>query len=383
MATYEDLPGHHLLAVWNLIATTNDELYHGLASELPPATSHGYAEWDFSSVPDLVMFQRFLDAAEYWFGCSDGSSTGSYDPARECFIVAIGDPADSANVAGSGDGEAHQDPGTSAPRNLGPSAPPTSPTRATDINAQLAQARELEAKLAEEYRMVRLLRASIAGEAFARGECVRELGKQAREHINADLNVDDLNTPPRVSQKLIAATTLLRAMPAPSTPEAQNLHREAQALIEQAIVEQAESSASHIRQQGSARDDGGAQGQDASVHAGGVVGQPANQGRTPARERILDTRGQTQDGDAHNVINAGRRGDTEERAAVGYHPRWGGRYDSREDRSPMLKPPGTRVFSQKIRTMSFPQRFRQPTSIDKYTGETDPRVWLNDNRLAC
>jgi hypothetical protein len=47
-------------------------------------------------------------------------------------------------------------------------------------------------------------------------------------------------------------------MPAPSTPEARNLHSEAQALIEQAAVQQAESSASHIRQQGSARDDGGA-----------------------------------------------------------------------------------------------------------------------------
>jgi hypothetical protein len=41
------------------------------------------------------------------------------------------------------------------------------------------------------------------------------------------------------------------------------------------------------------------------------------------------------------------------------------------------------VFSREIRTASFPQRFRQPTSIDKYTGETDPRVWLNDYRLAC
>jgi hypothetical protein len=30
--------------------------------------------------------------------------------------------------------------------------------------------------------------------------------------------------------------TLLRAMPAPSTPEAQNLHREAQTLIKQAAV---------------------------------------------------------------------------------------------------------------------------------------------------
>jgi chitodextrinase len=28
------------------------------------------------------MFRRFLDATDYWFGCSDDSSTGSYDPAR-------------------------------------------------------------------------------------------------------------------------------------------------------------------------------------------------------------------------------------------------------------------------------------------------------------
>jgi hypothetical protein len=68
---------------------------------------------------------------------------------------------------------------------------------------------------------------------------------------------------------------------------------------------------------------------------------------------------------------------------VGYHPRRGGRYDSREDRSLTPEPPGTRVFSREIRTASFPQRFCQPTSIDKYTGETDPRVWLNDYHLAC
>jgi hypothetical protein len=83
-----------------------------------------------------------------------------------------------------------------------------------DVNAQLAQARELEAKLAKEYRAVRLLRASIAGEASARGVRACELGRQARERINTDFNVDD--TPLRASQKLVAATTLLRAMPAPS-----------------------------------------------------------------------------------------------------------------------------------------------------------------------
>jgi hypothetical protein len=60
VAAYEDLPGHHLLAARSLIATTNDESYHGSASELPPATSHGYAEWDFSGVPDPVPRRRRL-----------------------------------------------------------------------------------------------------------------------------------------------------------------------------------------------------------------------------------------------------------------------------------------------------------------------------------
>jgi hypothetical protein len=207
--------------------------------------------------------------------------------------------------------------------------------------------------------VVRLLRVPIAGEASARGE-----------RINADFNVD--NTPPRASQKLVAATTLLRAMPAPLSPEARNLHREARALIEQAVVQQVESSASHIRQQGSAREDGGAQGPEPSVHTGGTAECPVNSGRTPAKERLLDTRGQAQDGDARNVINARRTGNVETRATAGYHPRRGGHYDSREDRSPTPEPPGTRVFSREIRTASFPQRFRQPTSIDKYNRETDP-----------
>jgi hypothetical protein len=297
-------------------------------------------------------------------------------------MVAVSDMVDDASLAGAGDGEPPGPRGEHASE-PGAERAPTSPTGGTDINAQLAQARELEVKLVEEYRAVRLLRATIAGEASARSECVRELGKQARERINADFNVDDPNTPPRASQKLIVAATLLRVMPAPSSPEARNLHREAQALIEQAAVQQAESSASRMRHSGSARDDDIAQGREASVHADGAAGQPANQGRTPVRERILDTRGQAQDRDTCNVINARRTGNTEARAVVGYHPRRGGLYDSREDRSPTPEPPGTRVFRREIRKASFPQRFRQPTSIDKYTGETDPYVWLNDYHLAC
>jgi hypothetical protein len=177
-------------------------------------------EWDFSGVPDPVMFRRFLDATDYWFGYSDDSSARSYDPARECCVVIANDPANATGAAGACDGEVPPALGTTSRLAAGPSAPPPSPPRGADINAQLAQARELESKLAEEYRIVRLLHASMAGEASARSERARELGRQARDPINADFNVDNPDTPPRASKKLIAAATLLRAMPAPSTPEA-------------------------------------------------------------------------------------------------------------------------------------------------------------------
>jgi hypothetical protein len=219
---------------------------------------------------------------------------------------------------------------------------------------------------------VRLLRASITGEASARGERARELGKQARDRINTDFDIDNPSTPPRASQKLIAATTLLRVMPAPSTPEARNLHREAQALVEKAAVQQAESSASRIRHQGSAWDDGGAQGPEASVHADGATERPANQGRTPVKERILDTRGQAKDGDARNVINARRTGNAEARAAAGYHPCRGGRYDSREVRSPTPEPPGTRVFSGRSARRAYRSAFASPRPSTSTRGRQIP-----------
>jgi hypothetical protein len=185
----------HIPATRDPSASAGDESSHGSASELPPTTSHGYAEWDFSSVPDLVMFRRFLDATDYWFGYSDNSSIGSYDPAQECFVVITNDQANAANAAESSDGEVPPGPGTGPRQGAGPSAPPSSPPRGGDLNAQLAHARELEAKLAEEYRAVRLLRASITGEASSRGERARELGRQARDRINTNFNVDDPNTP--------------------------------------------------------------------------------------------------------------------------------------------------------------------------------------------
>jgi hypothetical protein len=124
VAACEGHPGRHVPAARNLATTTDDESYHGSTSEPPPATSHGYAEWDFSGVPDPVMFQWFLDAVNYWFGYSDNSSVGSYDPARECFVVIDNDQANAANATEAGDREIPLNPGTGPHQGSGPSAPP-------------------------------------------------------------------------------------------------------------------------------------------------------------------------------------------------------------------------------------------------------------------
>jgi hypothetical protein len=59
-----------------------------------------------------------------------------------------------------------------------------------------------------------------------------------------------------------------------------------------------------------------------------------------------------------------------------YRPRWGSRYDTREDRSPSPEPPGPQVFSKAICRAPFPLWFRAPTTITKYLGETKLELWL-------
>jgi hypothetical protein len=56
--------------------------------------------------------------------------------------------------------------------------------------------------------------------------------------------------------------------------------------------------------------------------------------------------------DTRNILNV-RKWHKEDGASHGYHPRRGGCYDSREDRSPSPEPPGPWVFSQDIRNTPF------------------------------
>jgi len=189
----------------------------------------------------------------------------------------------------------------------------------------------------------------------------------------------------RASQKITAAAILLRAMPEPSMPEGRNLCKEAQALLEDAAVQQAESSVSRIRSAALANAGGAAQ-QDREVS---VYTPPAGRAKAPmvhdcvklppTMEPLRDTCGNAYDGDGRNILNQKKK----DSAIHSYHPRRGGRYDSKEDRSPSPEPPGTHVFSREICAASFPPCFRQPTTLTKYSGETDPGLWLNDYRLAC
>jgi hypothetical protein len=130
--------GRHVYVARDPSASVGDESSLGFLDPLPPTTLHGYAEWDFSGVPDPVMFRRFLDATDYWFGCSDDSSTRSYDPARECCVVIANDPANATGAAGTGNGEVTPAPGTASRLAAVPSAPAPSPPTGADINAQLA-----------------------------------------------------------------------------------------------------------------------------------------------------------------------------------------------------------------------------------------------------
>jgi len=81
------------------------------------------------------------------------------------------------------------------------------------------------------------------------------------------------------------------------------------------------------------------------------------------------------DADVRATLEARRR-NRDEAESRRYRPRRGGRYDPDHDRSTSPEPPGPRVFSEAIRRAGFPARFRQPANLTKYSGETNPELWL-------
>jgi hypothetical protein len=131
-------------------------------------------------------------------------------------------------------------------------------------------------------------------------------------------------------------------MPEPSTTEGWRIQGELKNLLEDVAVRWDESSAS--RRQGYPSEHHAATSRfmrEASIHTGRTRNTaPAAPGRL---------------GNEHHHRN--RRAHLDEKVRRGYHPRRGGHYDSGEDRSPSLEPPGPQAFSQAIRRAPFLTQF--------------------------
>ena len=163
---------------------------------------------------------------------SEDSSEGDYDPTRECFMVELADGQIDDAPGNDGNGEA--DP--QANQAVVPVATPSSSSSLAARQAQLAQLKELQAKLNEQRRQTQDLRAALEQQRTACGAHAQAAGRVAWERILADDNVDKPPGLKTAGEKLVAAAYLLQAMPEPSTTSGRNLRREAQTLIEQAAV---------------------------------------------------------------------------------------------------------------------------------------------------
>jgi len=222
----------------------------------------------------------FQAAADYCLACSDESSEGDYDPTRECFVAVIGEPGDDDDVAA--------DAARAAMAAAGPAAVPgpSTPANVAEQQAQLVQLRELEAKVDEDHQQTQKLRHTLEQGHTGHGTGARESGRVAREWILAEDGEGSPLALPKASQKITAAALLIRAMPEPSSPEGRNLRKEAQVLLEEAAVQQVESSASRLRSVASTRaDEATRQDHEASVHT-----PPANRAKAPSvHDRVKPT----------------------------------------------------------------------------------------------
>jgi hypothetical protein len=228
----------------------------------------------------------------------------------------------------------------------------------------------MQAKLDEEAGQLVQLRQNIEQEWAGRA-LVGEARHQAQDVQRRITNDARARLPPAssgVGQNLAAPAILLQAMPEPSTTEGQRIQGELKNLLEDAAVQRAESSAS--RRQECPPEHRAATFRfmrEASVHTG--------------RTRDATSAAPGRLGNEHHHCD--RRARLNEKVHRGYHPRRGGRYDSGEDQSPSPEPPGPQAFSRAIRRAPFPTRFRAPTTITQYSGDTRPELWLADYRLAC
>jgi hypothetical protein len=227
--------------------------------------------WDFSGLGNPSAMRDFMTASDYCLSdCSDGSrSLGDEGcgPSRECFHVDLGGPGEGNHLGMPENGDPPRPvPHVDILRELA-----VVPVPVGGHDPQLEQIHEMQARLDEGAGTLEPIRRDIGQEWAGQpptGE-VRHLPQGFQHHIADDVRVRPPPTSSGVGQNLAAAAILLRAMPEPSTTEGRRIQGELKNLLEDAAVQQAESSAA--RRQGSPSEHHAATSRfmrEASVHTG-------------------------------------------------------------------------------------------------------------------
>ncbi|TVU50108.1 hypothetical protein EJB05_01465, partial [Eragrostis curvula] len=341
----------------------------------------GMAEYDYDSDED--------DLLDY------DSDADSHHPSRECMVVEAGGGSrrnvhdvaaqpDLAAAATTADAGAAAE---AAPL-LVTQAQQETPPASADLRGgdDLERLLQRQHELAEAARRLKEERERLEHEVAqrqAQRERVRAHGREARQRILAEAG----NLVPRYtrpSQNVAAAATLLRALPQPSNEDQRRIQGELKDLLDLAAVQQAEreqsSAARRWESSVSYRTPSKPRVQpESSVHQ--TPEQSGTGDAPPVHQRIGRIR------DARDILRARRReqgrGPRCETEDFVYAPRRGGRFDPEEDKPRVPVPAGPRAFGRAILRAPVPQRFRPPSNITKYNGETNPAWWLEDYRLAC
>jgi hypothetical protein len=214
----------------------------------------------------------------------------------------------------------------------------------------------------------------------------RDNNQCANEGENVNVNADD-DAPPlfrRASQNLAAVALLLRGCPEAATSEERRVHQQLKVLLEAAAVQQAESSASRQHSECWWAGASSTHGLNPPPSQRRERGEGGGAATSSVRSRLGPNR------DARNTIEARRRAESvnnhrDNRSRHHDDNGHGRRHDSNNDCDHSWSPNqrGPRAFGKSIRDTKFLSRFRAPTNVPRYDGDTDPSMWLKDYQLAC
>ena len=228
-----------------------------------------------------------------------------------------------------------------------------------------------------------------------RDDRIKALRGRGRQ-VNSLLSLrkkDDVEVYPTAGGNLIAAHLLAKELKlAEGTPEHETI-RQVKILLEEAAIQQA--TPANLREQS-----GESPGPDqtrvrSQCHTGDSPPRPPG----AVRERLgpdhdarhtLDARHRENvhqrvgpDRDARNTLNARRRNIVNVSDSDNDEDR-NPRHHRRASRTPPRDRPyaGIRAFGPRVLNAAFPERFRV-NGVERYTGETQPDIWLSDYRIAC